>query len=417
MAQPTLSLREIDDPQLPAFRSLFDSAIPPAVATALQSVGSHVESARAIQITWSPGRQATVRYKVQVSDGLLRGERQVVATVGSIPEKALHVAGPDGTVGLWIVPNDPMLPGLASALHKPRVDDLLADVGIGRGTQSLKLRSYRPGRRAVVEAQTKSGTVFLKVVQKSEVERLHLSHRSLARDLPVPASFGYSTELGVVVLTALPGIDMRRALRDSSTPLPTPADLVALATSLPEPPSGSESRSPIERLSGVNRLLRKIVPDQSERLEELADAIGPELEGPSVAVHGDYHEAQVMTRDGKPVGLLDIDTYGLGRPGDDPATMLGHLALLARSSPAPDRVRRMALELNRIWDGIVDPVDLRMRVAATVLGLATGPFRVLRPDWRRRVRSRIDMAQEWLESAERIDERDLIMASDSPQTH
>ena len=62
----------------------------------------------------------------------------------------------------------------------------------------------------------------------------------------------------------------------------------------------------------------------------------------------------------------------------------------------------------REWDSWVDPIDLRRRVAAVIIGLATGPFRVQVETWPTEVRRRLDLAERWVESADRVDKKSLI---------
>ena len=47
----------------------------------------------------------------------------------------------------------------------------------------------------------------------------------------------------------------------------------------------------------------------------------------------------------------------------------------------------------------MDPAELRYRVAAVVLSLATGPHRVQEPGWPQHTRARLDLARQWLASA------------------
>jgi hypothetical protein len=97
--------------------------------------------------------------------------------------------------------------------------------------------------------------------------------------------------------------------------------------------------------------------------------------------------------------MLDIDTYGWGRPDDDAATMLAHLAIWADLSSRPERVLDLGRRLLKMWDGILDPVDLRVRTAAVALSLATGPFRVQSAGWPGETADRVAIAERWLESA------------------
>ncbi len=53
----------------------------------------------------------------------------------------------------------------------------------------------------------------------------------------------------------------------------------------------------------------------------------------------------------------------------------------------------------------MDPADLRYRVAAVVLSLATGPYRVQEPAWEQATRDRLDLAEQWLVSARAVARR------------
>ncbi len=112
-------------------------------------------------------------------------------------------------------------------------------------------------------------------------------------------------------------------------------------------------------------------------------------------VHGDFCESQLLVDGGVVTGLLDVDTAGRGHRIDDWATMLAHLVLLERVLPRPRTVVRHRAEVEaallRRWPA----AQLRPRVAAVLLGLATGPFRVQQADWPARTEERIALAEAW----------------------
>ncbi|HEY7825014.1 MAG TPA: aminoglycoside phosphotransferase family protein, partial [Acidimicrobiia bacterium] len=201
------------DDALPVFAHLLHERTPGPVVAVYDAAGTTIEDISRIQVSWLPGQNAILRYRIDGSGGELAGRRDLVATVGSIPEGAAVVAGPDGDVGLWVVPNDPLLPGLPSALHRPTVARLLSDLGSTAEVAGIRLRSYRPGRRAVVEVSAGGTSIFLKVVPPAEARGLHERHRHLTHSLPVPDSLGVSPDLGNVALRALPGVDLRTIIR------------------------------------------------------------------------------------------------------------------------------------------------------------------------------------------------------------
>ncbi|HEX9642948.1 MAG TPA: aminoglycoside phosphotransferase family protein [Acidimicrobiia bacterium] len=399
------------DPALPAVEDLLDGVVPASLQVALAAQGIRVLRAEAVQVTWWPGESITVRYDADLT-GSLEGSRQVVAVSGRIPDGATIVETDVARVGVWVVPHDPALPGLAAATDEPTLRRLLDDLGVPSNDQPVpRLRAYRPGRRAVVEVSGGASSVFLKLVPPGEVRALHQTHGALAEDLPVPRSLGYDEGLGLLAMQALPGVTLRRALEIPTEPLPAPGLIDRLLDSLPAAAATSPTRSAADRLERITRLLRRLVPEEEGSLEELANAIGPELDARSVPVHGDLYEGQILVMSGTVSGLLDVETFGMGRAGEDQAAMIGHLSLWQQISAQPERTRRLGNRFLAAWDRRLDPVDLRRRAAAVILSLATGPFRVQRPAWPEETKRRIRLAESWMASARLAGERSLTAGS------
>jgi hypothetical protein len=367
----------------------------------VQGAGGELTSARVVGVTWWPGRTIVVRYQVKVSGGPLEGPHLFVAAAGRIPDGAVVVEGEGQRVGLWRVPHDPALPGLSSAMDDGVVTQMLQDLGAGDRSVITGLRAYRPMRRAVIEARGEEHSVFLKVLRPDRVRRLHALHRSLSTAVTIPESLGVDENLGIVALQAMPGTTLRHALETPGQALPDVERLVTLVD-LPAPESDRVIPSPLERLAGSIGLIDRLTPELSVELELLVQGIGEERLPAGHPVHGDYYEAQVMVDGGRVTGLLDVDTYGWGRPADDPATMLAHLSVWASLSRQPSRVRDLGNQLLGIWDGIVDPIDLRRRSAAAVVSLAIGPFRVQTANWPGEIAQRLAIARRWVESADRV---------------
>jgi hypothetical protein len=234
------------------------------------------------------------------------------------------------------------------------------------------------------------------------VEALHRAHQHLATSLPVPISHGFSAELGLIALQSVPGLTLRAVLEDATQDLPREAEIIDLPRRLPAPLEERQSLSSIERLADTVRLLTAVAPELEDRILAIVDDVGTESLPATDPVHGDYYESQLLVESGAVVGMLDVDTYGWGRRSDDAATMIGHLAVWASMSAQPDRVHDFGSRLVKVWDGLVDPVDLRRRAAAVILSLAAGPFRVQSATWPEETLLRVGIAERWVESAHRI---------------
>ncbi|MFP3913822.1 MAG: aminoglycoside phosphotransferase family protein [Actinomycetota bacterium] len=389
------------DPGIPPLAELLGEAVPGPIRAVVEAGGGRVDDCYPVQVTWWPGVSVTVRYRASVTGGELAGTQDLVGVAGRITPGAAIVEVEGEQVGVWRVPHDPALPGLAPALDDRRARELLVDLGAEDAPVRTRLRAYRPGRRAVVSVEGPVHGVYLKLVRPKKVEQLHSDHKLLPAGLPVPHSLGYSRELGLMALQAMPGRTLRDVLEDPNDPLPEASSVAELPLSLPAPPAGRLRPSIIERVPALGEMLRRIVPECSDAIDQFLVRLGEEDVDDLAPVHGDYYESQILVEDGSVVGLLDVDTYGLGRRGDDPGVMLGHLALWQTMSSQPERVRDFARSLLAIWDRLYDPSDIRRRAAATLFTLASGPFRVQTADWPGATADRIALAHRWLESAGR----------------
>jgi Ser/Thr protein kinase RdoA (MazF antagonist) len=118
--------------------------------------------------------------------------------------------------------------------------------------------------------------------------------------------------------------------------------------------------------------------------------VGPGYE----ATHGDFHEGQLHVADGRICGLLDIDTIGPGHRVDDLACLVAHLSTIQRMNPAQEaRVHQLVRDWVPVFDTRVDPTQLRLRAAAVIISLATGPFRGQEPEWERETAMMIRSAE------------------------
>jgi aminoglycoside phosphotransferase len=363
------------------------------LAVAVDAAGGRLDGWRARQITHQPGHSTLVQYRAEVTwpDGRQTAETVVAATGARIPSGAAVLDDGGTRVAVWRWPHDPSLPGLAAALDRRHVGRLLGCDP--EDPVHLRVCAYRPGRRAVVEATGRRNRLFLKVVRPATVEGLHRTHRALAAHVPVPDSLGW-TDDGVVVLPALPGRTLRDALR-AGRPVPAPGAVADLLDRLPaELAAGPYRRSTVAGARHQAAILTATFPAGRTRVEDVLAAIEARslADHPVVPVHGDLYEAQLLVDDrGRITGLLDVDTAGAGARADDLANLCAHLAVLALVTDPPGPVRRY---LDQAAWGADD--DLRTRIAAAVLGLATGPFRVVEAGWERATVRRLDLAASWL---------------------
>ncbi len=395
----------VSDPAVPAVEILLGPGAEPFLTSALEAVGSRLRSHKVSQVRYVPSKSVTVQYRADVTAASGRPESTtIVATSGVKVPDGVPVFGADGLeVAFWQFPNDPFLPGLASAANPDRVSNLLERLGAPKEPVTLRTRAYRAGRRAVIEASGKTQRIFLKVVRPESAAALQQAHASLAKHLPVPQTFGWSQDLGVVALQAMAGRTLRAALTARSSRVPTAQDLVALLDLFPQPGDTAQTvAGPHERAADHARLLEAVVPELAPRIKAVVERLGLVDAEPRSAVHGDFHSSQVLVDGNRVVGLVDVDTAGVGERANDLAGIIGHLATLAPDSPARRDIEAYGASLMRDFDLRTDPAGLRLRVSGIVLGLATGPFRVQLNQWPKVTERRVELAESWITSADEI---------------
>ncbi|PXY34582.1 hypothetical protein BAY59_03410 [Prauserella coralliicola] len=365
-------------------------------ASAVEVAGGRMLGWRTTHLDVQPSGATTVAAHVDVewADGAQSTET-LGATDSGHSSAAMRMSDGEREVGVWRFPHDPALPGLPAACDPVRMGSLVERLGLGDGPVSLRVRAYRPCRRAVVEVRTGRTSLFVKVLRPHKVEELHRLHRA-AEAARVPQSLGWTGD-GLLVLAGLPGRSLRQLLLSGEPVRLDPSRIVEALHSLPAELAERPARPGWGEQAGhYADVVAAVLPEAGPAARAIADAVAPSGESP-VAVHGDFYESQLLVRDGEISGLLDIDTAGAGDRYDDPACLLGHLAVLAQVRP--DRaavVEAFASDCLREFGRHFDTDVLRARVAAVVLSLATGSHRVQEPNWRTEVAHRLDLAQRWL---------------------
>jgi len=393
---------QVEEAWAPELRLLLGPEAGELLTAVAAAAGGILDRWRPRQVKHRPQRSTVVQYRANMTwpGGASTSEIFVAGTGEGAPSHGAALFDDGETrVAVWRWPHDPLLPGLSNALDPDKVASLLDELGIDGGAVQLRTRAYRPGRRAVVEATGRRGRLFLKVMRPARGEELHGLHRALSQHLPVPHSLGW-TDDGVVVLAARPGQTLRHALRTSSQALPPPQAMIALLDGLPTDlaarPPNRDLLSAAEHHAEVIAATVPAVADRSRALVETLRSQGDPDQGQAVPAHGDFYEAQLLVDKGRITGLLDIDTAGAGLRVDDLANICGHLSVLGLVSDRPRRIKRYGASLLARAEEDHSPEVLRPRIAAAVVGLATGPFRVLEARWVQSTMRRLELAEDWL---------------------
>ncbi|TDE11898.1 aminoglycoside phosphotransferase [Jiangella asiatica] len=408
-------------PTDPDLALLTGAAATEILEAALESAGGRVLRWSLRDVDHRPADRTTASYSVRVGWADGESDETLAASLSrQRPAGGLVLTDGDRHVQVWRFPFDPELPGLPAACFPSSVAELLRGLGMGTDDVRLRVISYRPRKRAVVEVATERRRLFLKVLRPAHVADVHERHRLLtAAGVAVPRSLGWSDD-GLVVLEPLTGTPLRDALAGGRAALRDPDELTALLDRLPAEIAALPVRQPwaahAEHYAGV---VAAAAPALESHVRGLARDIASALSSSASVhepAHGDFYDSQVFVAEGAVTGLLDIDTMGPGRRADDLACLLAHLSVLAIGRfPATAGARAVLDDWTTAFDRRVDPAELRVRTAGVVLSLATGPYRAQDPGWETATSQRVDLVEQWLDAASRAGsgapERPLIRLS------
>ena len=381
---------------LPGAADLLAGAGRERVARFLDERGLEPRRAEPAQVHYRPGRWLAVCFRTAAVE---RASGRPICPTVTVECRA---GEPDA---VWAFPDDPALPGLAAAFDGHVVRRRLRPRPPGLTAEPLR---YRPRRRAVLRYVVDGQTVlFSKVVTPRRARRLlALAHALRHADLPLALPAGRVAP-GALVLPVLPGASLRNLLLANAA-LPAPDRVAALSDELHRHCAGvvdwSHDRGGTRRqvdagtALGAAQVASRLLPEfgcTAGRVAEAVIACAEEADpGERRIVHGDLSESQVLV-DGERLSLLDLDDVGPGDPLLDAANFSAHLLVLGTSGPpAAATILRYREELRDAFCRRLDadPADLAWREAYCLLRLASGPFRVLHPDWPARMADRLTLA-------------------------
>lgn len=379
------------------------------LTAAVEHAGGHLVDWVLDHIDTHPHQSTTATYSAMVDWAYGRREELLGVSarahgLAASDERAEIFADGDREVAVWIYPKDPDLPGLTRAAYPNSMADLLRRGGV-MGPQAtgddlrLEMIGYRPRRRAVIRVQSHDpeAVFYVKVLRERTFNAVLERHELLA-DAGVPApEVALTTSDFLLVLRELPGRSLAQAVFDDQPPC-TAEQLVEVLDTMPAAVADLPRRPPwADAVAHYAAMIAQAVPSLEPKLDWLVDQIRGGLTGilpGNEPTHGDFHEGQVHVAGGRVCGILDIDTVGPGRRADDLACLIAHLSTIQRMKPDHEvRVHSLLREWVPVFDERVDPIELRLRAAAVVISLATGPYRGQEPDWERETIRMIESAE------------------------
>lgn len=349
-----------------------------------------VDTLRRTQVDYRPGVSLTATFAGRLEVDDLASDVLLVAHVADdLSAGATIVEAGPAKVAVWTPRSDPGLPGLRIASDPGTLSEVLRRAGIDSEVTSLRTRSYRPLRRAVVEARSPSSKLYIKVVRPKRLESLRSAHQELAGYVRVPKPLLWSEALGVVILEPLAGPSLGQLIRDGG-PLPGLSEILSQLERLPVLPDRRTLTSPVVRAPAHTRLIVAVSPVAGELASELTAMLVASEPPASDAVHGDLHANQIMMMEGS-MAFVDVDTVGVGSRVSDIATLIAHIASM--SSP---HALEYSEQLFAHAESLYETSALRYQVSAAMIGFATIPFKAQMVEWEAETRRRLVLAKSWL---------------------
>lgn len=397
----------IDDRLLPAAAHLTGADAADVLRPVVAAAGDELISCRTSQVQYRPESDLVVRYRCEIdrhgrttTDTLLAATTVAGPYAGTVPVEATTADGTNLSVGVWRWPFDPVLPGLSAAVTPSRAADRLSGL-VGRRPE-VEVVAYRPTERAVVRVRGERREVYVKVVPAATTDVLVARHTTL-RDAGLPVPRILAADEGWIAMEALTGTTLRDRLKRGDLPLPPPERFRELHRTLAAADHAGlpPVRSRLDDVPHHAAMLATVLPECRGLLDELVGRIAamPPRTAATGLVHGDLHEAQLVVDDDGITGLLDVDDAGPGDPVGDLGTLLAHLAYRAETGDDP-RIAAYAVGLRAAVAADTEPADVDRHVAAVLVGLATGPFRIQQPDWEHMTRRVLAVVDRHLAAAE-----------------
>ena len=225
----------------------------PVLSAAVRHAGGELLSWALEHVDANPNQSTTATYLAKVSWPY--GERTellgVSARRGELSEtdRGAEVFG-DGNreVAVWIYPADPDLPGLKRAAYPEELAALVNEARllpypVTGDDLELKIIGYRPRRRAVVRFTTGGNTFYIKAIRAKLFDEVLFRHRLLTTaGVPAP-HVAYTTDDQLMVLDALQGQALARAIFNPGDPC-TAEQLIEVLDAMPPSVAQLERRPP-----------------------------------------------------------------------------------------------------------------------------------------------------------------------------
>ena len=303
-----------------------------------------------------------------------------------------------GAVRVFRFPDDPDLPGLASAADPETALTLVKKHVMSIPPRRIRVEvvRYRPGNHAVLRHRLGKARFYVRAMKPPAMSALLDAAELVARSsFSVPRIAGHWHEGAVVWMSEIPGQNLRQYIRAGKQP--DPDTLLGGLESLWAIPAETGNGRPFNlsnRYRGAKQEIKNAVRDHDDARREydrVVAALDPFVRTwqPRGTAHNDFYDDQMLVLPDGRLVLVDFEETGPGDPMLDVGNFLAHLRWSAMSGTEKRAAIRM--EYHGIFKDAAldrfgwDEGELGLREGVCLFRTCIFPVIRPRPDWPERL--------------------------------
>lgn len=312
-----------------------------------------------------------------------------------------------GTVRVFRFPDDPDLPGLASAANPETALTLIKKHVMSIPPRRIRVEvvRYRPGNHAVLRHRLGKARFYARVMKPPAMAAYLDAAELVARSsFSVPRIAGRWREGAVVWTSEIPGQNLRQYIRAGKQP--DPDALLDGLESLWSVPAEAGNGHPFNlsgRYRGAKQEIKNAVRDHVDARREFDRAVAaldPFIRSwqPTGTAHNDFYDDQMLILPDGRLVLVDFEETGPGDPMLDVGNFLAHLRWSAMTGTEKRAAIRM--EYHGIFKDAAlgrfgwDEHELARREGICLFRTCIFPVIRPRPDWAERLRRGLALVNE-----------------------
>lgn len=224
----------------------------------------------------------------------------------------------EAEIKVWIWPDDPFLPQLKILWLRESLDLLLEKFEIELDLDGVKVISYRPTKRAVFRLDSKSETIWAKVVPEKDVQRIaKLEEKLRTHQISTPRLLNWSKS-GILIYESAEGVSANKLTNENEISVVTNGLRSFLFEIQKIDITTPAKVFPSNRLGRYVEIVKRISPPIAELMKQERVYVDRQLSENAgsrkiMNIHGDLHLDQIFyAKSPNKCTFIDLDNMGMG---------------------------------------------------------------------------------------------------------